>query len=67
MNFTEDVINEFLIPVLVPSKDLLDADACCSGLVAEKTDSELFFVDKNAVTCGTSDGECTDCWSEVFF
>jgi len=38
----------------------------CSGIVAEKTDSELFFVDKNAVTSDTSQGECDDCWSEVF-
>jgi len=32
-------------------------DVCCSGIVAEKTDSELFFVDKNAVSCDTAKGE----------
>ena len=38
----------------------------CSGIVAEKTNNELFFVDKNSVTCDTSEGEYTNVGVEYF-
>ena len=41
----------------------------CRGVVAEKSDNELFFVDKNAVTCTavSSEGECTERCYEILF
>lgn len=51
-------LNLTLVAASIKTYQLL-IDVCCSGIVAEKTDSELFFVDKNAISCDTSEGECT--------
>jgi len=41
----------------------------CSGVVAEKTDSQLFFFDKSAITSAavSSEGECTGRYCRILF